>query len=178
MSTGAPCAWMAEFREVEALREAVRRLQEAGVRRMTAHAPFAVPELDAAVPPRRRTVPWIALVGGLLGGFGTLALQYYSAVVNYPVRIGGRPYASWPAFIPAALEMTLLFTAGFGVLGMLIANRLPRWYHPVFNVDTFALVSQDTLAVVVAADDPRCDRAFFSDLLSDLQPIAIHEVAP
>lgn len=170
--------WLAEFRDVAVLREAVRRLRAAGVERIAAYAPFAVPELDELMPPRRRVVPWFALAGGLLGGLGTLALQYWAAVVDYPVRVGGRPDASWPAFVPAALEMTLLFTAGFGVLGMLLANRLPRWYHPVFNVDTFALVSQDLLAVAVRADDPRCDRDFFADLLSDLEPIAVREVAP
>ena len=52
------------------------------------------------------------------------------------------------------------------------------WVPAQFNVDTFALVSQDLLAVAVRADDPRCDRDFFADLLSDLEPIAVREVAP
>ena len=179
MTDQARYGWMAEFRDVDALCEAVRRLREAGMQLLTAHTPFAVPELDDVLPPpRRRVVPWAAFAGGLCGGLGTLAMEYWSAVVDYPVRICGRPYASWNAFIPPALEMTLLFTAGFGVLAMLIANRLPCWYHPVFNVPGFALASQDMLAVVVLADDPRCKVAFLDELVDDLDPIATHEVMP
>lgn len=169
--------WMAGFHDAGALVAAVRRLREAGVRQIDVHTPLALPELDDLLPPRRRLVPWAALVGGLCGGLGTLALQYYSAVIDYPVRVGGRPYASWPAFIPAALEMTLLFTAGFAVLTMIVANRLPRLYHPVFNADVFALASQDLFVLVVRSEDPFCRTALLGDLLSDLEPATTGEVA-
>lgn len=178
MNGKAPVGWMVRLDDAAALLEAVRRLRATGVRRMQAYAPYAVPGLDRLFPARRRVVSWAALAGGLVGGLGTLALQYYAAVVDYPVRVGGRPYASWPAFVPAALEMTLLFTAAFAVLAMLVANRLPCWYHPVFNVDAFALASQEAFFVVVAADEPRCDKHQLADLLSDLEPVAIDEVLP
>lgn len=178
MNQREPCGWMVQLPDADTLLQAVQRLRAVGVRQLRAYAPLAVPGLAELLPPRSRVVPWAALAGGLCGGLGTLALQYYSAVVDYPVRVGGRPYASWPAFVPAALEMTLLFTAGFAVLAMLLANRLPRWYHPVFNVGPFALASQDGFFVMVDTTDPRCDVHRLADLLHDLAPVGHHPVAP
>lgn len=42
-------------------------------------------------------------------------LQYFSSETNWPINVGGKPFQSWPAFVPVAFEMTVLF-AGLGVV--------------------------------------------------------------
>ena len=50
----------------------------------------------------------------LLAGFG---LQYWASAIEYPMNVGGRPYASWPAFVVPAYETTILFASITAVVG-------------------------------------------------------------
>lgn len=176
MSDTAGCyGCMAVFATPEALLDAVRAVQASGCSDIEIYAPCALDGLDELLPVRSNAVAWSALLGGLVGGLGTLGLEYYAAVVSYPIRVGGRPFASWPAFVPPALEMTFLFAAAAAVLAMLIGNRLPQWYHPVFHVERFARVSQDAFALVLKASD-RHDADSLAALLRRLQPVQVVEV--
>lgn len=167
---------MAQFDSAETLRGAALQLRHGGYTRLEAYSPFAVEGLAEALDPTRSRLPLLVLLGGLVGGVGTLALQYYSAVIDYPIDVGGRPAASWPAFIPAALEMTILCAVLAGVFGMLLGNGLPRLYHPVFNVPRFAQASRDGFFLVIRADDPHYDSDHARQALIDLAPLSVDEV--
>lgn len=162
---------MVQFASAELLLGAVRYLRMAGYTRLEAYTPFAVEGLAEALGPSRNRVPLLMLLGGVLGGIGTLAMEYYADVIAYPLDVGGRPNASWPAFIPPALEMAVLFAVIFGVVGMLKANRLPRLYHPLFNVDRFTAASRDGFFLVIRSDDPRYDATRITHDLAALNSV-------
>jgi len=145
---------MAEFEDVQQLIEAARRTREAGYRQYDAYTPIPVEELAEAMHAHDTRLPWLVLADGILGGLGGYALQYWTAVIDYPINIGGRPLHSWPAFIPPTFETTILGAALFCVLGMLALNGLPMPYHPVFNVPRFALSSRDRFFLCIEATDP------------------------
>ncbi|MGH8056325.1 MAG: DUF3341 domain-containing protein, partial [Candidatus Entotheonellia bacterium] len=108
---------MAEFDNPSDLLVAAHRAREEGYRRMDAYTPFPVDGLAEALGFHRTWVPFMALIGGLVGCMGGYLLQYYLTVIDYPLNIGGRPLHSWPAFIPVTFEMTVLVAALAAVLG-------------------------------------------------------------
>jgi hypothetical protein len=146
---------MGEFETPEQLLSAATKAREAGYKRVDAYTPFPIEGLAEAIGTRRSWVPLITLIGGLGGGLTGFGLQYWVAVITYPMNIGGRSLNSWPAFIPVTFELTVLGASIFAVVGMLALNKLPQPYHPVFNVNRFAAASTDRFFLCIEARDPK-----------------------
>lgn len=167
---------MAEFRSPETLLEAARRASGEGFKRMDAYTPFPVEGLAEAIGFHRTRIPLIVLIGGIIGCVGGFYLQYWVAVIDYPINVGGRPLNSWPAFIPVTFEMTILVAALSAFLGVLALNGLPMPYHPVFNVEQFELASRNRFFLCIEAVDPLFDRDRTAKFLESLKPEGVHEV--
>ncbi len=168
---------MAEFENPTALAAAARQVREQGYRKVEAYSPFAIEEVNEALGLHHNRLPLIVLCGGILGGLTGYLMQYYIAVINFPINIGGRPLHSWPSFIIITFELTILFAALATVLGLLGLCGLPMPYHPVFNVPRFALASRDRFFLCIEARDPLFDRHDTAAFLSSLQPREVSEVA-
>jgi hypothetical protein len=161
---------MAEFEDATALVSATERAHEVGYRRMDAYSPFPIEELHHAMGSPRSKLPLIVLIGGIVGCLGGFALQYWAATIAYPINIGGRPLNSWPAFIPVTFECTILIAALSAVLGMLGLNGLPMPYHPVFNVERFALASRSRFFLVIESKDKQFRLENTREFLITLNP--------
>jgi hypothetical protein len=148
---------IAEFDNPTSLIEATHRAHREGYRCMDAYSPYPIEELHEALGSEHTKLPLIVLIGGLIGCVGGYGLQYWSSVIAYPLNIGGKPFHSWPAFIPVTFECTILVAALSCVLGMLALNGLPQPYHPVFNVPRFALASRNRFFLCIEARDPKFD---------------------
>lgn len=146
---------MAEFDNTKDLLEAAHHARDVGYKQMDAYSPFPVEGLSEAVGFPRTSVPAITLAGGLIGMFGGFFLQYYPNAMGYPLDIGGKPFDSWPSFIPITYELTILCAAIACVVGMIWLNGLPTPYHPVFNVPRFELASQDRFFLCIKSKDPK-----------------------
>jgi Protein of unknown function (DUF3341) len=167
---------LAEFENPDDLVAAARQARTAGYRKMDAYTPFPVEELHEALGLGPTWVPFLVLIGGVLGAASGYFLQYYISVIDYPLNIGGRPLHSWPAFIPVTFEMTVLVAGLFAVLGMLALNGLPMPYHPVFNVPSFTLASHDRFFLCIESRDPKFDRTDTRHFLEGLKPRRVSEV--
>ncbi len=158
-TTGVPTVYglLAEFDNPADVIAATRDAYAEGYRFMEAYSPFPVEGLAEALGFHRNGISRIVLLGGLAGGIGGFFMLWYSSVVHFPLDIGGRPYNSWPAFIPITFELTILVASISAVLGMLGLNGLPRPHHPVFNVPGFALASRNRFFLCLQARDPLFD---------------------
>ena len=158
---------VAEFRSPEALLDAVSRLRALGYTRLDAFTPYPVPIVESAIGVRRSKVPVVALAFALLGGSLGYLVQWWTNGVDYPLDVGGRPLHSAPAFVPITFESAVLAAALSALVAMLAFTRLPRPWHPVFEVEGFESASVDGFWIGVDLSDPRFVFAQLSAVLRD-----------
>jgi hypothetical protein len=168
---------LARFADPEMLVSAAQRAAEAGYRRMDAYTPFPVEGLAEALRLKASILPYAVLAGGITGGLLGFLMQVYATVVSYPLNIGGRPLNSWLAYIPITFELTVLLAAFGGIIGLLIATRLPQPYHPVFNVEDFQKHgSQDGFYLGIEASDPDFNLTDTRKFLESLGATLVSEI--
>jgi hypothetical protein len=168
---------MAEFDSAQAIVDAAGKVMAAGYSKVEAYTPFPIEELNDIIHRRRTNLSKMVLAGGLTGMATGFGLQYWASAIEYPLNIGGRPLATWTAFVVPSYELTILFSALTAAIGMLALNGLPQPYHPVFNVERFSLASSDKFFLVVEAADQRFQKAETAGLLESTGAKGVYDVA-
>jgi hypothetical protein len=168
---------MAEFSSADALLDAVRQVREAGYRRIEAYTPFPVEGLAEALALDEDIIPIVGFGGAVFGAAVAFFMQAY-VNLDFPLNSGGRDVIPVPAFLVVTFELTILFSALFLLVGMLILDRLPRLHHPLFDVERFHLASSDRFFLRLSAGDSRFQRSETEDFLRRLGPISLSQVAP
>lgn len=157
------------FDDVTSAVRTARAVRKAGYTRFDVHSPFPIHGIDEAMGIRPTILPWIVLACGIVGCVGGLALTTYTMAAppsealpspwgptpGYQFMISGKPFMSIPAFIPVIFECTILISAFGAVFGMLLLNRLPMLYRPLFKVSAIRRVTEDRIAIAIESIDPR-----------------------
>lgn len=127
-----------------ALIEAMKKVREANYESFDAFTPYPIHGLDKIQGLKRSWIPYVTLGAGLTGFMLAIALQYWTSAVDWPLNVGGKPYWSWPAFVPIMFELTVLLAGLCTVGAMFIANGLPntskKSFDPNITRDRFALM--------------------------------------
>jgi hypothetical protein len=151
------------------LMRAAARLRAAAVGDVETYTSAEPPEDVGA---KRSPIPLVVLVAGLVGTIGMFLLQTYATTIGYPLDIGGRPDFSWPAYIPTAFEVGILFAILAGFVGFLAANRMPRLYDRIDESEVFRSAARGGFCLAI--EKPESLRAHA--LLAELGPIAIEDL--
>jgi len=168
---------LAEFATPAELYHACEGVRDAGYARWDAHPPFPVHGLDRAMGLKASRLPWVSLVTGLGGAATGMGLQGWVSTMAYPLVISGKPFFSWPAFIPVTFELGVLGGALGAVFGMFAFNQLPTLHHPLFASARFERASDDGFFISIESWDPLFDAGRTVDLLRRLGAKAVELVA-
>ena len=148
---------LAEFDTPGALAHAAAIVRDQGFARWDCHSPFPVHGLDQAMGLRRTAVPWFVFIAGTLGCGTGVWLQWWTNAHDYRLIVSDKPFWSLPANIPVVFELTVLFSALVAFAALFAFNRLPRFFHPVFQSERFRRVTNDGFFITIESTDPRFD---------------------
>ena len=169
---------LGEFGSPEALLDAAKEARRDGFTCIDAFSPFPVEGMSEVLDLKRdHRIGWITIAGGIFGILAMLAIQIF-VNIDYPIEVGGRPIFAWPAFAVVDFEIMILCAVSFAVAGMLIINRLPKLYHPLFGTPRFGLASQDRFFLYIGANDPKFDAEKTRSFIGTLGAWSIEAVRP
>jgi len=170
-------AYAAEFADERHLAGAVAMLREQGYTKIETYTPYPVARAESALAEPPSLLPPLVFLAGAGGAVIGYWIQWFANAVSYPLNIGGRPAHAAPAFFIATFEATVLSAALAAFVGLWALLRLPRPWHPMFEVDGFERASIDHFWIAVDLTDRRGDGTLTRQALEGLQPLRVVRVA-
>ena len=122
------------FNDPDSAERGLNSLRAAGVARekIIVMSPEPFDEYSFSRADHRTLMPWIAVLGGCVGGTGGYLLAWYTQTA-YPLVTGGMPIvAKWPTGI-ITYELTMLGAIISTLITLLITTRLPNWGEPALG---------------------------------------------
>jgi len=149
--------------------DAVRRR---GLPIVDAFTPFAVHGLDRAMGLKPSRLTWVCFVCGMLGALGMFWFQHWTASIDWPLDVGGKPWNSLPSDVPVAFEAAVLL-AGFGsVFALFAVCRL----YPGKQASVIAPgVTDDKFVLVIDEPDASFEFHTVRTWLRELHAIEVQE---
>ena len=146
---------LAEFDSPAAILSAAEKIRDAGYSRWDVFTPFPIHGMDKVMGLKNSLVGWVSLFMGGGAFMSVVGLIWFANAFDYPLIVGGKPMFSVPmTFVPSYIMMILGAAVG-ALIGMLAFNELPRFHHPLFTSERFALVSRDKFSLLIGAADPK-----------------------
>jgi hypothetical protein len=135
------------FENADAVLAATEKVKNANYRYFDVFTPYPIHGLEHAQGLKRSPIPYVTFIAGLTGFLCAFLFEYWTSAVDWPINVGGKPYNSWPAFVPIMFELTVLF-AGLCTVGAMFAfNGLPnirrKAFDPSLTNNRFAIVIEN-----------------------------------
>jgi hypothetical protein len=152
---------------------AATKCRDRGFDKWDVFTPFPVHGMDDAMGLGRSWMPWATFALAMTGLATAAFMEFGTMVFDWPIIVGGKPYAAWPSFIPIMFEMMVLF-AGVGSAAVMIwAVGLPTLKPKLID----PRISRDRFAIWVSSEDGKFERTATRAFLESLDPLEVREVA-
>ena len=161
-----------DFARAENILGAARAAREHGLRIADAYTPYPVHGLAQAMGLRRSRLPGVCGGLALFGATTKLAFQFWAMAVDWPVNVGGKPWNSFPAYVPVTFEVMVLLSGLGVVLAFLLRCRLfpGRPSAPLFRGAT-----DDIFVLALERPEDPADENVARQLLREYQAVRVAE---
>ncbi len=151
---------------------AVDKLKEEGIEVKDVFSPFPLHGIWDKLK-QTTNLPYATFIYGLIGGIGSFALLYWTSVINYPLKFGGKPLNTL-SFIIIMFVLTILIGTVLTALTFFIRQKLypgkeSTLPDPRTVDDKFVIVVEKTDSM----DDNEVSR--IKDLLSGTGAVEVNE---
>lgn len=146
------------FGNEDSLMDALCRLLAENLEPEEIYTPYPVHGALRALK-RRSRLSWAAWFYGFFGGIAVLAFLYYTAVIDWPLIYGGKPFNAFPSFITITLVLIILIVTLLTLLTFSIRARIYPFKKAVILDER---VTDDKFIMVFNADRVDRDQLFAS----------------
>ncbi|MFN3306212.1 MAG: quinol:electron acceptor oxidoreductase subunit ActD [Candidatus Kapaibacteriota bacterium] len=165
------------FKDPDKLLQLVKKIKELGFKNWDVHSAYPLHGIPKAMSLKWSPLGYIALILGLTGALFGLFLTWWTMSVDYPLIIGGKPWFSFPAFVPVLFELTvLLASVGTAVVMLFIIFKLPNNRHPLNDTEYMQKVSSEYYGLVIEAKDPNFDYNKVVSIFKEFEPSEILDI--
>ncbi len=135
---------LAVFDDEATLVDAFEKLKAKGILPVEVYTPYPVHEILEGMGNKTR-ITHAAFFYGLFAATGVLGFLTYAAVIDWPLRYGGKPFNAFPSFIVVTivatiLSITLLTLLTFSVRAKIFPGKKPEIFHQQATDDKFVMV--------------------------------------
>lgn len=165
------------FSKPDDIIHAAKEVKSAGYTKFDVNTPYPLHGMDSAMGLKETKLGFVTLASGIIGAVGMISFAAWVAIVDYPQVIGGKPYWSWPAFVPVTYEIAVLLSV-LGTVGAMIAFffKFPNNSHPLHDTPYMKKVSSDKFGIYIQADDPKFDEKAIQNLFKKLNADEVESV--
>jgi hypothetical protein len=139
--------------------------------------PFPIHGMEEAMGQKASWVPWATAGLAFFGIFVAQALMNYVMVADWPMIYGGKPFWSWPSFVPITFEAMVFFSAiGSAIVAIIAGKRDTVPQPPPLEVKTGATI--DRFVLWISATDPKFDAEATVEFVRSLGAHEVRLVGP
>jgi len=167
-------ALAATFNSPNDIIHAAKVIADARYKNFDINTPYPVHGMDKAMKLKPSKLGYITLASGLSGAAFAMFFMWWAMSVDYPQIIGGKPFFAFPAFIPVAFEVTVLFATLSTVIGLLtFMFGFPNNKHSLHETEYMKKVSADKFGAVIYADDSLFNESKIKELFTSLKASSV-----
>ncbi len=170
-------AYTALFNTPDEIVNAAKKTSEKGYKKYDVNTPYPVHGMFNAMKLQPSKLGYVALIVGLSAVLGIILTLYWISAVDYPIVVGGKPFFSFPAFVPVIFEVTVLSASIGTVLALLfVFFKFPNNSYPLHDTNYMKNVSSDKYGLCILAEDPIFDELKVKEFLGSLGSYKIEPV--